>query len=88
VVKEAVSHTALMQAIHAAKTHGLLQDAMIFDVFRVKEASAALGLDEKSLAIRLTLQGEDATLTDEQIESAVAAVLASLSEALGARLRA
>ncbi len=88
VVKEAVSHNALMQAIHAAPTNGLLHDAMLFDVFRAKEASAALGLDEKSLAIRLTLQGEDATLTDEQIEAAVAAVLASLQNAVGARLRA
>jgi phenylalanyl-tRNA synthetase beta chain len=88
VVKEGVGHTALMQAIHAAETKGLLQDALLFDVFRAKEASANMALDEKSLAIRLTLQGVDATLTDEQIEAAVAAVLASLQTALGARLRA
>jgi phenylalanyl-tRNA synthetase beta chain len=88
VVKETVSHNELMQAIHAAKTDGLLQDAMLFDVFRAKEASAALGVDEKSLAIRLTLQGEEATLTEEQIEVAVAAVLASLEAAVSARLRA
>jgi phenylalanyl-tRNA synthetase beta chain len=88
VVKESVSHAALMQAIHAAKTKGLLQDAMLFDVFRAKEANASMALDEKSLAIRLTLQGEDATLSDEQIEAAVAAVLASLQGAVGARLRA
>jgi phenylalanyl-tRNA synthetase beta chain len=88
VVKESVSHAALMQAIHAAKTNGLLQDAMLFDVFRAKEANASMALDEKSLAIRLTLQGEDATLSDEQIEAAVAAVLASLQGAVGARLRA
>jgi phenylalanyl-tRNA synthetase beta chain len=88
VVKEGVGHTALMQAIHAAETKGLLQDALLFDVFRAKEASANMALDEKSLAIRLTLQGVDATLTDEQIEAAVAAVLASLQTALGAHLRA
>jgi phenylalanyl-tRNA synthetase beta chain len=88
VVKETVSHAALMQTIHAAPTQGLLQDALLFDVFRAKEPSAALASDEKSLAIRLTLQGIDATLTDEQIESAVAAVLAALERGLGARLRA
>jgi phenylalanyl-tRNA synthetase beta chain len=88
VVKEGVGHTALMQAIHAADTKGLLRDALLFDVFRAKEASSSMALDEKSLAIRLTLQGLDATLTDEQIEAAVAAVLASLQAALGARLRA
>ncbi len=87
VVKESVSHAALMQAIHAAPTQGLLQDALLFDVFRAKEPTAALAADEKSLAIRLTLQGEDATLTDEQIEAAVAAVLTSLQTSLGARLR-
>jgi phenylalanyl-tRNA synthetase beta chain len=88
VVKEGVGHTALMQAIHAADTNGLLRDALLFDVFRAKEASSSMALDEKSLAIRLTLQGIEATLTDEQIEAAVAAVLASLQAALGARLRA
>jgi phenylalanyl-tRNA synthetase beta chain len=88
VVKESVSHAALMQAIHTAPTKVLLQDAMLFDVFRAKEAGASMALDEKSLAIRLSLQGTDATLTDEQIEAAVAAVLASLQSAVGARLRA
>ncbi len=88
VVKEVVSHNDLMQAIHASATNGLLQDALAFDVFRAKEASAALGADEKSLAIRLTLQGGDATLTDEQIEAAVASVLSSLQSKVGARLRA
>jgi phenylalanyl-tRNA synthetase beta chain len=88
VVKESVGHTALMQAIHAADTKGLLQDALLFDVFRAKEASSSMALDEKSLAIRLTLQGDDATLTDEQIEAAVAAVLQALQAKLGARLRA
>jgi phenylalanyl-tRNA synthetase beta chain len=88
VVKESVSHTALLQTIHAASTQGLLQDALLFDVFRAKEPSAALAADEKSLAIRLTLQGVEATLTDEQIEAAVAAVLAALEKGLGARLRA
>ena len=88
VVKESVSHAALMQTIHAAPTQGLLQDALLFDVFRAKEPSATLASDEKSLAIRLTLQGIDATLTDEQIESAVAAVLAALEKSLAARLRA
>ncbi|MFM7330613.1 MAG: phenylalanine--tRNA ligase subunit beta [Brachymonas sp.] len=87
VVKDSVSHAALMQAIHAAPTQGLLQDALLFDVFRAKEPSAALAADEKSLAIRLSLQDEGATLTDEQIDSAVAAVLDALAQSLGARLR-
>jgi phenylalanyl-tRNA synthetase beta chain len=87
VVKDSVSHAALMRAIADAPTQGLLHDALLFDVFRAKEPSAALAADEKSLAIRLILQGEDTTLTDEQIETAVGAVLAALHTAVGARLR-
>jgi phenylalanyl-tRNA synthetase beta chain len=87
VVKESVSHAALMQAIHAAPTQELLQDAVLFDVFRSKEGTAGMAQDEKSLAIRLNLQGMQATLTDEQIEAAVQAVFESLRSRLGARLR-
>jgi phenylalanyl-tRNA synthetase beta chain len=79
-----------MQAIWAAPTQGLLRDAILFDVYRAKPgaASAGLGEGEKSLAVRLTLNGEEATLTEEQIESAVLAVLGQLTNQLGARLRA
>ena len=87
VVQEGVGHAALMQTIYAADTKGLLQDALLFDVFRAKEATASMALDEKSLAIRLKLQSEDATLADEHIEAAVTAVLQALQHKLGARLR-
>jgi phenylalanyl-tRNA synthetase beta chain len=40
------------------------------------------------MAVRLTLNSEDATLTDEQIEVAVQAVLTALKDRLGARQRA
>jgi phenylalanyl-tRNA synthetase beta subunit len=36
----------------------------------------------------LTLNAQDATLSEQQIESAVAAVISKLSEKLGARQRA
>ena len=42
---------------------------------------------ERSLAVRLTLQDDAATLTDERIEQAIQAVLASLQTQLDARLR-
>ena len=45
------------------------------------------GQNEKSLAVRLVLNRDDASLTDEAIESTVASVLKSLSERVGARLR-
>ena len=42
---------------------------------------------ERSLAVRLELLDEEATLTDERIDAAVRSVLDTLSSRLGARLR-
>ncbi|TDQ44111.1 phenylalanine--tRNA ligase subunit beta [Tepidicella xavieri] len=90
VVKDGVSHEALMQAIHGAATHGWLRQAVLFDVYRPKAgapSAAGLAPDEKSLAVRLTLERSDATLTDEEIDGVVQAVLAALAERVQARLR-
>ena len=87
IVDESVGHAALMQSIHKADTGGLLANALLFDVYRPKEGSAGMAQTEKSLAVRLTLASAQATLTEEQIESAVKAVLAQLTADLGARLR-
>jgi phenylalanyl-tRNA synthetase beta chain len=88
IVREGVGHAALMAAIHAAPTQGLLQDALLFDVYRPKDNSVGMEPGEKSLAVRLTLASLEATLTEEQIEQTVAAVLKQLQQDLGARLRA
>ncbi len=88
IVNESVTHAALMQAIHEAPTQGLLRDALLFDVYRPKQVAAGLSDGEKSLAVRLTLNSEEATLTDAQIESAMQAVVAQLARDVGARLRA
>ncbi|MDI9332645.1 MAG: phenylalanine--tRNA ligase subunit beta [Alphaproteobacteria bacterium] len=88
VVNEAVTHDQLMRTIHAAPTQGLLRMAVLFDVYRPKQPGAGLAAGEKSLAVRLTLQHEEATLTDAQIDAAVSAVIAQTQQALGARLRA
>ena len=89
IVAEAVTHAQLMQAIHAAPTDGLLQDAVLFDIYRPKaDAAGALAVGDKSLAVRLTLGSQNATLTDAQIDAAMNAVVAHLASALGARLRA
>ena len=87
IVNESVTHAALMQAIHEAPTQGLLRDALLFDVYRPKQAAAGLSEGEKSLAVRLTLNSDDATLTDAQIESAMQAIVAQLTRDVGARLR-
>jgi phenylalanyl-tRNA synthetase beta chain len=83
VVQESVTHDAVMHAICAIDT-AWLKRATLFDVYRPKVAD---GWNEKSLAVRLVLNRDDASLTDEAIESTVASVLKSLSEHVGARLR-
>jgi phenylalanyl-tRNA synthetase beta chain len=87
IVKDTVGHAALMSAIHAADTGGLLRDAMLFDLYKPKQASGGVAADEKSMAVRLTLGSADATLTDEQIDGAVRAVVDSIAARLGGRLR-
>lgn len=89
VVDETVSHDAVMAAIRAA-SNPWLQDAVLFDVYRPKKGATVPGLaeHEKSLAVRLVMNREDATLADEQIEAAVQQTLASLQQRVKARLRA
>ncbi|WP_342128522.1 phenylalanine--tRNA ligase subunit beta [Hydrogenophaga sp. OTU3427] len=93
VVAESVTHAALMSAIHAAPVSGVLRQATLFDVYRPKNGAvltedAPVRAGEKSLAVRLVFNKDDATLTEEEIDAAVSAVLAAAHERLGARLRA
>ena len=90
IVPDAVTHAALMAAIWAAPTEGRLRDAQLFDVYRpkvAKEGSKELGAEDRSLAVRLTLNSNEATLTEEQIEAAVKAVVEQLAGSVQARQR-
>ncbi|MBU6503547.1 MAG: phenylalanine--tRNA ligase subunit beta [Burkholderiales bacterium] len=87
IVPEAVTHDELIAAIHAGST-GLLREAALFDVYRPKQAGGDLREGEKSLAVRLTLNSDDATLADDQIEAQVQAIVRRLTSRFGARLRA
>lgn len=87
VVAEAVTHEALMQCIHGADTAGLLRAALLFDVYRPKQAAGGVQPGEKSLAVRLTLNSDQSTLTDAQIDAAVQAVVVRIAQQLGGRLR-
>jgi len=88
IVAEGVTHSALMAGIHGADTGGLLKSATLFDVYKPQQGNAALQAGEKSLAVRLVLGSDDATLTDDQIEAAIQAVLGNLQTRVQARLRA
>jgi phenylalanyl-tRNA synthetase beta chain len=88
IVPESTTHAGLMEAINGADTNGLLKEARLFDVYRPQPGSTAMQSGEKSLAVRLVLSSDVATLTDEQIESAVQAVIENLQTELQARMRA
>jgi phenylalanyl-tRNA synthetase beta chain len=86
IVDEAVTHDTLMAAIAGAHD-GLIRSARLFDVFKPTQPTTEMGGRERSLAVRLELLDDDATLTDERIDQAVAAVVQALGDKLGARLR-
>ena len=84
---ESVTHEALMWAILEPSSGGLIRSASLFDVFRPPVATGRTTGTERSLAVRLELRDEDATLIDERIDAAVAGVLETLRTRLGVRLR-
>jgi phenylalanyl-tRNA synthetase beta chain len=87
IVGEGVTHDGLMATIAGAHD-GLIRSARLFDVFKPTQAGGDLKDGERSMAVRLELLDDEATLTDERIEQTVAAVIDALAQRLGARLRA
>jgi phenylalanyl-tRNA synthetase beta chain len=87
VVADAVSHDAVLAAARSAGTP-LLQDVRLFDLYKPQQGAAGIAAGEKSLALRLTLGDPAATLTDDQIEAGVRAVIDAIARQLGGRLRA
>jgi phenylalanyl-tRNA synthetase beta chain len=81
-----VRHDQLQSGV-AAAGEPAVREATLFDVFEPKGGSAGIAEGERSLAIRLELRDDERTLTDEQIDRVVAAVVASLRQRLGVRLR-
>jgi phenylalanyl-tRNA synthetase beta chain len=67
------------------RRHGgpLLRDVTLFDIYRGKPLDEA----DKSLAYRLTLRDDERTLTEPELDAAVAGVVAGLTEDIGARFR-
>ena len=77
---------AASDVLAAARAAGgeLLSDAQVFDVWRDAEA---LGPGRRSLALRLTFQAQDRTLSDEEVRPFREAIVAHLREVVGAELR-
>jgi phenylalanyl-tRNA synthetase beta chain len=83
IVPEGVAADALLRAARGADK-ALVADVALFDVYRGK------GVPEgaKSLAIQVTIQPREATLTDVQIEALADRIVAAVAKATGATLRA
>ena len=91
VVADQVTHADLIAAVKSAPTQGLLRDVQLFDVYRpklAKDAEVIAGSTDRSLALRVTLNSDESTLTEDQIESAMKAVVEQLVTSVGARQRA
>jgi len=92
VVKDAVTHAELMAAIASTPHQQVLKETLLFDIYKPApsaqpQATGGLQAGEKSMAIRLKLQAQDQTLTEDQIEGVVRAVIQQLETQTGARLR-
>ncbi len=79
------AETPAADVLRAARSgeRQLITDVALFDVYTGKGVPAG----KKSLALTVTLQPTDATLTDEQIEAVSAKILASVEKQTGGVLR-
>jgi phenylalanyl-tRNA synthetase beta chain len=81
VVPETAPAASVAEAIRSAAGPELVS-VRLFDIYR----GSPLSTDEKSLAWRLRFQADDRTLTEPEIEAAVAAITAGV-RAIGGRIR-
>jgi len=65
------------------RAHHNVRSAVIFDEYR----GAQIDVAKKSLAVRVTLQREDATLTDAIADETLSAIVGDLRQRFGATLR-
>jgi phenylalanyl-tRNA synthetase beta chain len=86
IVGEHVTHEALIGAI-VGEGSGLVKSARLFDVYKPATPTADIGARERSLAVRIELRDDEATLTDERIDAVMAGLIESLRRDLGGRLR-
>ena len=83
VVDKAVTAAAILKAARGADK-ALIRDVTVFDVFE----GSHVGEGKKSVAIEVTLQPVDKTLTDEDIDKVSASIIAAVTKTSGGTLRA
>ena len=82
IVDDAVAAADLVRAAYGADKQ-LITDVSLFDVYRGDRMAPG----KKSLAIEVTLQPREKTLTDAEIEAASAKIVSAVMKATGASLR-
>ena len=82
VLDRTVPAATLLKAARGAERN-LIADVGVFDVYE----GAHVGEGKKSLAIEVTLQPRDKTLTDEEIEKISGSIVAAVEKATGGSLR-
>ncbi len=82
VVRDDLSAREVERAV-ADAAGPLCTGVRAFDEYRGPQVAHG----HKSLAVRITLQRFDATITDEEADAAIAAILATLGEGFGATIR-
>jgi len=82
VVDDATPADSLIRAVRAADK-ALIADVAVFDVYR----GQGIGDGRKSVALAVTLQPMEATLTDPEIEAVGRRIVASVEKATGGQLR-
>jgi phenylalanyl-tRNA synthetase beta chain len=82
VVASDVPADSILNAAKGADK-ALIESTAVFDVF----TGGAIGEGVKSVAIEVTLQPRERTLTEEEIDRVSAAIVAAVSEATGGQLR-
>jgi phenylalanyl-tRNA synthetase beta chain len=91
VVDQKVEVQALLDELDNARSEPACKHVTrvaLFDEFRPKSStSGGLGVHEKSLAFRVTLQDTGGTLQDETVETAIKTLVDRLARVHGARLR-
>ncbi|MCJ8309298.1 MAG: phenylalanine--tRNA ligase subunit beta [Hyphomicrobiales bacterium] len=82
VMDKSVEASKVLRAANGADKK-LITDVAVFDLFE----GASIGDDKKSLAIEVTLQPTDRSLTDEEIDAVSAKVVENVAKTVGGVLR-
>lgn len=82
LVDKGVHASAIISAIQATDK-ALITDVRVFDLYEGKGVPEG----QKSVAIEVTLQPTDKTLTEEDLQKTTAAIVAAAEKATGARIR-